>query len=119
MIGLEKGFAQHDVFRYQSASIAARKFKDELEARFLPVNAWKTPKELDYSSPIADDYYVACGMSGSAYVCNMLARYEEYYVLFFAQMEQGSMWYEDFQRVLLAIDTQMAICLDESSSFSE
>jgi len=114
-ISLEKGFADHDVYRYQSARIAARKFEDEKETRFLPAGTWTTPDALDYRSPKTDEYYVACGMSGNIYLCEMLARYEEYYVLFFAHMARDTMWYEDFERVVSAIDERMASCLGKNA----
>lgn len=123
------GIANHDVYRYRAAEGAAREFARRRELEFVTRDAgpdqsieslgrrsgpWETPEELSDQSPIADQYYVACGMQGRIPMCKMIARYEEYYVFFNVHQYEGEPTYAEIGAVLRAIDERMAQCLDKS-----
>jgi len=50
-------------------------------------------------------------MQNNVYMCKMIAQYEEYFVLFSADMLPAAMTFEDLEHVLRAIDERMAQCL--------
>lgn len=119
---LRKGGAVHDVYRYRTAGRAAQEFERANQLEFT-IDSWRGPWEvpdtLTYQSPIADQYYVACGVDGSIYMCKMIAQYEEYYVLFVAHMSSDAMTFQDLERVLQAIDSRMERCLEKPLSTPE
>ncbi len=103
----------HDIYRYRTAERAAREFEKRKRLIFVETatsGPWETPSEVTYRSPIADRYYLACGMEHKIYMCFMLAQYEEYYVLLNAHIE-GGMTFEALEQALRAIDERMARCL--------
>jgi len=103
----------HDIYRYRTAERAAREFEKRKRLIFIETSTrgpWETPAEVTYRSPIADRYYLACGMEHKIYMCFMLAQYEEYYVLLNAHIE-GGMTFEALEQALRAIDERMARCL--------
>lgn len=108
------GGAIHDVYRYKTAGRAAREFERRKEIEFA-VNRqrgpWEVPDKLSYHSPIANRYYIACGVQTDVYMCKMIAQYEEYYVVFVAHMNPKGMTFDTLERVLRAIDERMAKCL--------
>ena len=109
-----KGGANHDIYRYKSEGRAAQEFKRRKELEFSTRQwrgPWEIPNTLKYRSPIANRYYVACGMQNNVYMCKMIAQYEEYFVLFSADMLPAAMTFEDLEHVLRAIDERMAQCL--------
>lgn len=73
---------------------------------------WITPGELTYTSPIAAEYHVACGMVRTWYQCRMLARYDEYHVLFWAYISDQGISLQTFESLLQAIDTKMGQCME-------
>ena len=104
----------HDIYRYRTASRAAKEFEKRKQLTFVETatsGSWETPSEVTYRSPIADRYYLACGMEHKIYMCFMLAQYEEYYVFFNAHMSEKGMTFEALERALRAIDERMARCL--------
>ena len=40
---------------------------------------WERPEEIDYVSPIADNYEFACGKSYVYHKCALVATYDEYF----------------------------------------
>lgn len=119
-INLRKGGgAIHDVYRYKTAGRAAQEFERRKRLVFTIdrwSGPWEVPDTLTYHSPIADQYYVACGVDGGIYMCIMIAQYEEYYVLFVAHMSPDAMTFDALERVLRAIDERMARCLGKPLS---
>lgn len=118
---LSHGIASHWVYQLVTAHDAAQVFAEQRRWQFYlrptgnpnlgpPVGPWETPVELSYRSPIADQYYVACGPHAWIYMCKVIAQYEEYYVYLHAHMG-GAMMYADFERVMRAADAKMAACL--------
>ena len=74
---------------------------------------WERPEEIDYVSPIADNYEFACGKLYRDYKCVLVATYDEYFVLFQAQVSKGGITLEMVEEMLIAMDQRMAECLQE------
>lgn len=111
---LPRGVAGHSVYQHKTPRIAAEEFLANKRAQFAQdenLGPWATPGELTYRSPIADQYYVACGNEWGNEMCIMIAQYEEYFVLVTAHMSEDGMTYADFERVLRAVDEKMSACL--------
>ncbi len=105
--------ATHRVFRYISSGYAASEYDEQLPRQFhyniAVVKDWETPNELQYESSIADQFHLACNQStiGGMQGCKFLGQYEEYLVTFFTHTGE-QMRYSDIERILQAIDEQMA-----------
>ena len=116
-IYLGKGVANHSVYRNKTSERAAREFQRRKELRFSTDKhhgPWEKPTAFTYCSPIADQYYVACGTGLDRPMCKMIAQYEEYHVYFTTHMTpSSSMAFEDLEHVLQAIDEHMAECLNK------
>ncbi len=118
-IYLPRGIANHDVYQHKTPKLAAEDFLANKKARFAEdehTGPWSTPSEVSYRSPIADQYYVACGNEWGAQLCIMVAQYEEYYVLVTAHISEDGMTYADLEKVLRAVDEKMSHCLGKSLS---
>lgn len=74
---------------------------------------WERPEEIDYVSPIADNYEFACGKSNIDYVCTLVATYDEYFVLFLVEVSKQGITLEKVEEMLIAMDQRMAECLQE------
>lgn len=115
-IYLRKGLANHDVYRHASAVRAAQEFAHRRRVTFVTgedYGPWENPRDLSYRSPIANQYYLACGIDHGIYMCIMVAQYEEYYIFFNAHMDEQTMTFSDLERALQAIDAKMANCLQK------
>ena len=71
------------------------------------------PEEIDYVSPITDNYEFACGKSNVDYTCKLVATYDEYFVLFLVDVSKGGIALEMVEEMLIAMDQRMAECLQE------
>jgi hypothetical protein len=69
---------------------------------------WSRPEELTYTSPLADNFFVACGtLIRNDYRCAMIARYQEFVVFSNATISED-MTYEDFQTIVIEIDEKIS-----------
>ncbi len=106
----------NEVFRRPSEKLAKKKFEKWIEVAFN-VNEyegpWERPEEIDYVSPIADNYEFACGKSNVDYTCKLVATYDEYFVLFLVDVSKGGITLEMVEEMLIAMDQRMAECLQE------
>ena len=106
----------NEVFRRPSEKLAKKKFDYWVEISF-PVDEnegpWERPEEIDYVSPIADNYEFACGKSYVYHKCALVATYDEYFVRFQAQVSKGGITLEMVEEMLIAMDQRMAECLQE------
>ena len=84
--------------------MAAREFQRERKWRFYPQEDWEVPTNLAYRSPIAEQYYVACGVSGSTPMCKMSAQYEEYYIHLVVHMDPETMTVRDLKEFSLQME---------------
>ena len=106
----------HEVSRYLSVEGAQSKFNKRRIRAFEEDNyegPWATPSGISYSSPIADQFFVACGNIGTKYQCRMIGQYNEYYVFFFSYLSEQGMNLEKYQEMLKKIDKKMEQCLFE------
>jgi hypothetical protein len=117
--------AIHTVFRYKSERAAAARF-DRMEPSWFNSSSiasatpWRTPGQLPYESPIADKSRFAChdsDVGGRATICQFMAQYDEYLVIFHTVMTPGDMQpqsymtFADLERILKAIDELMLLHL--------
>jgi len=112
------GGANYEAYRYESLRQAAREYRRQMRVWFSEGEGWTpwlVPSEVSYQSPIADQYYLACGSHYSVSMCNMIGQYEEYFVRFNSHISPDFMTYADLERVLKAIDERMALYLAEDS----
>ena len=79
-------------------------FSDRGNSKIL----WSKPDELTYISPLADNFFVACGtLIGKDYRCGVVAQYQEF-VLFFNTTISERMTYQDFQKIVICMDEQIS-----------
>lgn len=111
------GVAGHDVYEGESSEETEGRFSKELDYWFAPEDGytdWYIPREINYESTIADHYQFKCYTHKVSGVerCAMMGQYDVYLTGFYADMSP-IMTYYDLHRILQAIDTKMAECLDE------
>ncbi len=112
--GYGKSLIYHVVGNYSSIRQAKLKYSNEDKYKFESDKyrgPWVTPEEITYESPIADQYHIACGPVQTEYQCRMIARYEEYYVFFFAYVSEDGLNFNHLQEMLKSIDKKMEACL--------
>lgn len=100
------------VARHSSANRAEREFT-ETSGYFKEDSfgdSWKTPVEISYESPFAENYHVACGNLSQGYQCRMIGQYDDHYVFFFAYISDSGVTLETFQDILMKLDDRMAQC---------
>ena len=93
-VSYKQDLNNHMIARYKSPKQAERVFFTSFEHTFDVDNyrgPWVTPKEISYTSPIADQYHIACSPIRSEYQCRMIGQYEEYYVFFSSYLSEGGM----------------------------
>ena len=106
----------HEINRYLSSDDAKEIFQEGRDIHFRTTEyygPWETPTELSYVSPIAQQYYVACGKVDEKYQCRMIGQYEEYYVFFFAYISDNGVTFDILNDLLQKIDERMEQCLKE------
>jgi hypothetical protein len=106
------GMAIYSVDTYASNRSAAKNFelhKNSFFSDWGEANiVWSQPEELTYISPLADEFFVACGtLILNDYRCGIIARYEEF-VVFFNETIYEDVSYEDFQSIVIFIDEQIS-----------
>jgi len=103
----------HAVINWHSTRSAKKDFDNYLETAFDTdkyMGPWETPSEM-YSSPIADNYHVACGIDGE-YQCRLAATYGDYSVYFRAGVGKEGITLQKVNELLQAIDERMAQCVE-------
>lgn len=85
-----------------------------------PSTPYKPPAEITYQSPIADDFYLACGVD-IFLLCRSLSRYRNYLIELFmpviSEYENTGMTYPEVEAVLRALDTKVGKQLGLSLPF--
>lgn len=107
----KKGLANHSVYCYRSIQGAAREFEYRKSVWFLPrenSEPWVEPSELSYRSPIADRFYLACGIVHDIPMCKVIAQYEECVVRLNTHMFPEFMTFDRLEQVLQTMDERMA-----------
>lgn len=112
----EPGQFVQEVYRYETVGAASEKYAIYRSANFHRAQfdpdgtEYAPPPELLYVSPIADEYYFACGHEFGL-VCRMVARYRNYFVYFSFFMESNDSYgltYTEVERILKWLDEQTA-----------
>jgi hypothetical protein len=101
------------VIRWNSRRSAEREFMSTVSSAFdvdAYMGPWDTPKELVYSSSIADNYHQACGLVHRIYQCRTVATYNEYSTYLKVEISEGGISYSIANKILQAIDEKMAEC---------
>ncbi len=110
----EPGQFRQEVFRLDGIEAASTKFATYRRSDFHKSGAdpqatdFYPPEELPYVSPIADEYYFACGYEFGL-VCRMIARYRNYFVYFYFDMDDGrgyGLTFSEVNRILRWLDDQ-------------
>jgi len=112
-INIGDGIAVYEIYRFPSAGRAISDFNRMKKSMFDPETGieWKTPADVTFSSPTADDLYIACGYFYQ-YRCELAARYQEY-AIFFGATINDKMTYAEFEKVLFYLDEQISSHLYE------
>jgi len=90
-------------------------FIEESESVFDEDNfrgPWKTPPQVNFQSIIANNYRVACGMSG-VYQCRMIATYDNYFVFFRSYISEEGIDLPIYNELLRKIDVRMNRCVSK------
>jgi hypothetical protein len=105
----------HQVVRYRSLNVAKRVYKKETASAFDDKDvfgkSWVAPEDFSYTSPVAQQYHMACGNVLNGYQCRMTGQYEEYYVFFFAYVSDDGITLDIVEYLLQKIDHKMEQCL--------
>jgi hypothetical protein len=105
--------ALQEVIQWNSVRAAKRYFDFRAKSVFdvdKYMGPWTTPSELNYISPSADKYRVACGVAHGVYQCRMIATYDEYFVFFRSYVTEQGISLSTFDQLLKAIDVKMTQC---------
>lgn len=114
--------ASHYVLLFNNSQKAEnwyeREFPSEFNSNSIAVDEpWQTPPELvSFKSRMADQYYVACtinNIAGPKQVCEFMAQYDEFVVIFSSGIRPGIMTIEQFKDVIGEIDQIMVTFLQE------
>jgi hypothetical protein len=112
------GGSLHRVYRYRNEVDAAILFHLEFSGGGFPkwhmTSPWIVPEELAYESSVADRFKFACGevdALGRRGICQAVAQYDEYISVFIVHLSPDNMTLQDVERILVAIDEQMALHL--------
>jgi hypothetical protein len=105
------GVAIQRIFRFEKYSEAAIEFQNSKSWDFPEaehISEWTVPSDLNYRGT-ADEYYYACSYLGNLSWpnCVFIARYGEYFLHFKTPLLPGYMTIQDFEAILLSIDSKM------------
>lgn len=110
--------ASQRVYRYRNELDAAIVYTLLFSGKGFPnhimTTPWDVPEEWSYQSPIADHFRFECGELDSVppeWICETIARYDEYVSVFTSELSPDYMTLEDLERILVAIDDRMAVYL--------
>ena len=119
----EPGHFRQEVWRFDSPEAASAKYSNYLQADFNDATGDPTatpflpPTELPYVSNVADEYYFACGRD-QAWICRLNARYRQYFVYFYFDMDDGrgyGLTYSEVERILHWLDDRAVELLNVPS----
>lgn len=114
------GHVNQYVFRLGSVESAQAKFKLYRETDFkkkpppqLPSTDFLPPSEVTYRSPIADEYYLGCGVD-IVPACRAIFRYRNYLVEFYFDIDSGigdGLKIQQVEPILRAMDEKASAVL--------
>lgn len=123
-IGIAGNALQH-VFRFENIAAAKAKFQRVREVDFArgrnePSTEFLPPTEIRYRSPIADEYYLGCGVD-IVPACRVIFRYGNYFIDFYLDLdsylgygldhEGDGLRIEEVEPILRAMDERAASVL--------
>jgi hypothetical protein len=87
----------------------------EVEFRELqsPNRTFRPPPEITYRSPIADEYYLGCGID-EVPACRAIMRYGNYFIYFYFDIDDGQgdgLKMEEVEPILRAMDARVTSVL--------
>lgn len=104
------GHVLQDVYRLQNDWVAKAKFHTYREVDF---KVFHPPPEITYHSPIADEYYLGCGID-KVPACRAIFRYGNYFIYFYFDIDSGKgdgLKLEQVEPILRAMDVRAAAVL--------
>lgn len=108
------GHVIQNVFRLESVETAQTKFRTYREANFGPRQPPKRqflpPPEITYRSPLADEYYLGCGVD-EVPACRAIFRYGNYFIYFYFDIDGGKgdgLKIDQVEPILRAMDARAA-----------
>lgn len=113
------GHVAQEVSRLESISAARSNFQIAREVDFRksktrsPSTEFLPPAEISYRSPIADEYYLGCGVDVVP-ACRAILRYGNYFVYFYFSVDDGNgegLKTEEIEPILRAMDERAALVL--------
>lgn len=111
------GHVIQDVFRLESVEAAQTKFQTYREVEFRelqsPNRTFRPPPEITYRSPIADEYYLGCGID-EVPACRAIMRYGNYFIYFYFDIDDGQgdgLKMEEVEPILRAMDARVTSVL--------
>lgn len=119
--------ATHQVYQFRSEGTAAEEYRRVPPMSFYNadrITRWKAPKELQYQSPVADQFRFECADFHGGYPrvrskdCIAMGRYDEYISIFSLSVSPPEDMTEHMallERILKVIDERMAHYLGKES----
>jgi hypothetical protein len=121
------GSVIQDVYRLDSVASAKAMFQRARGVDFkksspprVPSSEFLPPSEITYRSPIADEFYLGCGVDVVP-ACEAIFRYGNYFVMFFLNVDKGyvddveiignGLKIEEVEPILRAMDARAAAVL--------
>jgi hypothetical protein len=111
------GHVIQQVFKLGSAESAHAKFRTWREVDFrqrVPPNVQLSPpSEITYRSPIADEYYLGCGVD-KVPACEAIFRFGNYFIYFYFDIDGGKgdgLKIQQVEPILRAMDERAATVL--------
>jgi hypothetical protein len=108
------GNVRQEIFRLGDENDAKAKFNIYREADFRPLSPpdhqFSPPLAFTYHSPLADDYYLGCGVS-TVPACRAIARYRNYFIYLYFDIDGGKddgLDLVEVEPILRALDQQIA-----------
>jgi len=106
------GHVVQEVYRLNTADIARYKFRTyydtEFHQRQSPNRTFVPPKEIQYTSPIADEYAFGCGIDIVS-ACVALMRYDNYFVYLYINTDEtgNGLKITEVEPILRAMDAMV------------
>jgi hypothetical protein len=115
-----ENFFFHLAARSYYESVAIEETTKWMERSFDPSNSrtgsYETPPELFVLNTLpANQIHVACADEKYVgYRCRLIARYEEYFIMFYSDISQNGVTPTIFRDLVLKINDKMLACLDST-----
>jgi hypothetical protein len=104
----EYGTAAYNIARYSRSNGTVWEFEFEVDHMVDSdtKERWVRPNDITFFSSTADEMYIACGNRVQKR-CQMVARYQEYYI-YFAATINNKMTHASFEKIVKYIDEQIS-----------